>query len=166
MPKLCLIAAVAKNNVIGFENQLPWDLPEDLLYFMRTTWGLPCIMGAGTWRSIGRALPGRKCIVISTTLWDLEGAIVVESLEAALQEAALENPERVFVIGGETLYRAAIDQADELYITHIRAAYLGDRFFPKIRPEQWTLKSEAFKDQPLKQGNPLRYSFNVYHRAA
>jgi dihydrofolate reductase len=136
MPLVSLIAAMARNRVIGAGTRLPWHLPADLQRFKRLTMGAPVIMGRKTHESIGRALPGRRNIVITRrpgASWD--GCEVAGSLDAALA-AARDTPE-VFVIGGAELYRLALPRADRLYLTLIDAEYPGDTLFPEFDPADW-----------------------------
>jgi dihydrofolate reductase len=136
MPLVSLVVALARNRVIGAGNRLPWRLPEDLRRFKRLTMGAPVILGRKTHESIGRALPGRRNIVVTRrpdARW--EGCEVAGSLEAALALAG-DAPE-VFVIGGAELYRLALPRADRLYLTLIDADYDGDTFFPDFDPADW-----------------------------
>jgi dihydrofolate reductase len=140
MPVISLVAAMARNRVIGAGNRLPWHLPEDLKRFKRLTMGAPVIMGRKTHESIleqaGKALPGRRNIVVTRqpgARWD--GCEVAGSLDAALA-AARDAPE-VFVIGGAELYRLALPRADRLYLTLLDAAYPGDTLFPELDPADW-----------------------------
>ena len=140
MPIVSLVAALARNRVIGTGNRLPWHLPEDLKRFKRLTMGAPVIMGRKTHQSIleqaGRPLPGRRNIVVTRQAdarWD--GCEVARSLDDAIALAG-EAPE-VFVIGGAELYRLALPRADRLYLTLIDADYEGDTFFPAFDPADW-----------------------------
>jgi len=136
MPLVVLIAALAANRVIGAGNRLPWHLPEDLKRFKRLTMGAPVIMGRKTRESIGKALPGRRNIVVTRQAgarW--EGCDVASSLDAALALAA-DAPE-AFVIGGAELYRLALPRADRMYLTLLDAAYPGDALFPEFDPAEW-----------------------------
>lgn len=144
---LCLIAALAENRVIGRDNQLPWHLPADLKHFKAKTLGKPIIMGRKTFDSLGRALPGRTNIVVSRQSGlQLPGAEVFDSIEAALdfaeQQAAIDGVDEVMVIGGETLYRQCLEDADRLYLTRIESAPDGDAWFPELDAAQWLLVSE------------------------
>jgi dihydrofolate reductase len=140
MPLVSLVAAVARNHVIGAGNRLPWHLPEDLKRFKRLTMGAPVIMGRKTHESIlerlGRPLPGRRHIVVTRQPdagWP--GCEVAHSLDDAIA-LALDAPE-VFVIGGAELYRLALPRADRLHLTLIDADYPGDTLFPAFEPADW-----------------------------
>ena len=139
MPTLSMIAALARNNVIGIDNTLPWHLPEDLRHFREITQGKTVIMGRKTWDSLPpkfRPLPGRRNIVVSrNAALQLAGAEVVDSLTAA--QGRLGADEEGIVIGGAELYRQALPLADRLYLTRIDADYAGDAFFPPIDAAQW-----------------------------
>lgn len=138
MAQLCLIAAVARNGVIGRGNALVWHDPVDAKHFRTTTMGCPVIMGRKTWDSLPakfRPLPGRRNIVVTRqTHWadhdDARGAEVVFSLEAALAAVAQTDAPRVFVIGGGELYAQALPHADVLELTEIDAELDGDIRFP------------------------------------
>ena len=136
MPIVSLVAALARNRVIGAGNRLPWHLPEDLKRFKRLTMGSPVIMGRRTHESIGRPLPGRRNIVVTRQAgarWD--GCEVARSLDAAIALAG--NAPEVFVIGGAELYRLALPRADRLHLTLIDADHRGDAFFPAFDPADW-----------------------------
>jgi len=134
--KVSMIAAMAANRVIGKDNKMPWHLPEELGHFKRITMGKPIVMGRNTFESIGRALPGRKNIVISTNKsLVIEGVTVVHSVEAAI--AAGDNCEELMIIGGARLYDQMLAHADCLYITDIALATEGDAFFPDYAQYQW-----------------------------
>ncbi|MFY9512512.1 MAG: dihydrofolate reductase [Rubrivivax sp.] len=130
-PTLALIAAVARNGVIGHDNRLLWKLPEDMAHFRATTTGHPVIMGRKTWDSLPakfRPLPGRRNIVVTrNAAWQAEGAEAVHTPQAALQRVPTG---RVFVIGGADLYAAALPLADELWLTELDADFDGDTQFP------------------------------------
>ena len=147
MTELALIAAVARDRVIGLNNTLPWHLPEDLQHFKRTTLGAPIVLGRKTWDSIGRPLPGRHNIVVTRQAnWQAAGASRAVSVAAALAWAG-EVP-RVFVIGGAELYAQALPLADALYLTEIDAAFAGDAYFPAFDPSLWTLTQRDSHTHP------------------
>jgi len=134
--KISMIAAMAQDRVIGKDNQMPWHLPEELQYFKRVTMGKPILMGRNTYESIGRPLPGRQNIVISTNQ-DLviAGVDVVNNIEQALAVAG--HCKELMVIGGARLYNQMIDYADTLYITDIKLSVAGDAFFPDFSADIW-----------------------------
>jgi dihydrofolate reductase len=137
--KVALIAALARNGVIGNDNALLWKLPEDMAFFKRTTMGNPVIMGRKTWDSIParfRPLPGRTNIVVTRNRsWQADGALVAHDFEQALElalESVASNPHglRAFVIGGAELYALALPHADEMMLTEIDKDFDGDARFP------------------------------------
>ncbi len=137
MRRLAIIAAVARNGVIGRDGDLPWRLPEDLRHFKRTTKGHAVIMGRKTWESIGRPLPGRTNIVVTRQSdYAASGCSVVPSLEAAL-ELAWRSDEQPFVIGGAGLYAAALPLATKLFLTEVHEEVEGDTHFPAVDPDQF-----------------------------
>jgi dihydrofolate reductase len=130
---LVLIAAVARNGVIGDGQRLLWQLPADMRHFRAATAGRPVIMGRKTWDSLParfRPLPGRRNLVVTRqTGWQAPGAEAMPSLQAAL-DAAGGADDRVFVIGGGEIYAAAMPLADELLLTEVDRDYTGDTRFP------------------------------------
>lgn len=139
MTEIVIIAAVAKNRVIGKDNRLLWNIPEDMAHFKALTAGHPVIMGRKTWESLPprfRPLPGRRNIVISRQAdYEAPGAEVADSLEIALKMAS--TVALAFVIGGEQIYRQAMAVADRLEITEVDLEPEGDAWFPEIAPLEW-----------------------------
>jgi dihydrofolate reductase len=132
------IAAVARNGVIGADNDIPWRIPADWARFKWLTMGQVLIMGRRTWASIGRALPGRTTFVVTRDkMWRGEGVYAVPTLEEAFAQAAARNPGTIFVAGGGEIYRAAWDRLTGLEITEVDAEPEGDVTFPPIDPEVW-----------------------------
>jgi dihydrofolate reductase len=136
-PAISMIVARSRNHVIGRDNQMPWKISADLQFFKRVTMGHPVIMGRKTWESIGRPLPGRRNIVVSRNAdYAPTGAELASSLDEALTRLA-ESP-RVFVIGGEQLFKQAFDKADRLYVTEIDIDVEGgDTFFEIPHTSDW-----------------------------
>lgn len=136
-PAISMIVARSRNHVIGRDNQMPWKISADLQFFKRVTMGHPVIMGRKTWESIGRPLPGRRNIVVSrNTDYVATGGELVGSLDEALK--SLSEFDRVFVIGGEQLFKQAFDKADRLYITEIDLDIEGgDTFFEVPNEANW-----------------------------
>jgi dihydrofolate reductase len=144
---VAMIAAVAKNGVIGSAGNIPWRLPTDFAFFKRMTLGKPLIMGRKTFESIGKPLPGRTNVVVTRQKgYQPDGVIVIDSLAAALDHAqaiaAADAAEEVMIGGGAEIYREAMAIADRLYITHVAAAPHGDALFPAIDPSVWEVEAE------------------------
>ncbi|MBB5755251.1 dihydrofolate reductase [Prosthecomicrobium pneumaticum] len=138
--RLALIAAVARNGVIGRDGEMPWRLSTDLKRFRRLTSGKPVIMGRKTFAAIGRPLPERMNIVITRDAgFAAPGLIAVDGPDAALDAAA--GAEEAMVIGGGEVYRLFLPRADRLYITHVEAEPEGDAHFPAIDPAEWAVVS-------------------------
>ncbi|HEX9006519.1 MAG TPA: dihydrofolate reductase [Bacteroidota bacterium] len=124
--KLAIIAAVARNRVIGRDGKIPWHISDDLKRFKRLTVGHPVLMGRRTWESLGRPLADRRNVVLSSR--EIPGVETYPTAERALE--ALAGEERVFVIGGAALYARFLDRADELYLTLVDQEPGGDTLFP------------------------------------
>ena len=165
--RLCLIAAVAENGVVGNNNSLPWHLPADLQYFKHKTLGKPIVMGRKTFESIGRPLPGRTNIVVSRNKsYAAAGVEVVDSLESSLTLASdialTDGQEDLMVIGGAAIYAAALPLAQCLYITEVHGEVEGDAYFPAVDWSQWREVSRQRHTAPEPDG--YDYSFVVYQR--
>lgn len=165
--KICMIAAMSNNRVIGKDKALPWHLPNDLRFFKESTMGKPIIMGRKTFESIGRPLPGRENIVVTLDPdWNHEEVSVVHDLEIGLlmatHEAEAKSLDEVMVIGGGQIYKQALSWADRLYLTRVDAVIEGDAFFPEFDEAQWTVSSEEHYDACEK--NPYSYCFQVLDR--
>jgi dihydrofolate reductase len=156
-----IIVAVSENGVIGRDNQLPWRLPEDLRRFKALSMGKPMIMGRRTFDSIGRALPGRRSIVISRRPGlRLEGCTVVDSLDAALA-LAQPAPEAV-VIGGADIYRLALPHVSRVYLTRVHAQIEGDTRFVDLKPGEWREVDREY--HPADDRHAWAYSFITLER--
>ncbi len=154
---IAIIAAMDRNRLIGRNNALPWHFSEDLRYFKRTTKNHKVLMGRKTYESIvdklGGPLPKRENYVLSRSANGFEGAHVVRDLDAFLTSFPPE--ERLFVIGGRSVYEAALPYADELYITHIDDTFTGDSYFPDVDLSAYRVRHEESKPPLL---------FRVYER--
>ncbi|MDT8437688.1 MAG: dihydrofolate reductase [Wenzhouxiangellaceae bacterium] len=152
--ELVLVAAMARNRVIGIDGRMPWHLPADLKHFKAVTLGHPVVMGRKTFASIGRALPGRRNLVVSRTLSTApEGVELAGSLGHALKLAG-DGP--VMVIGGGELYRQALARADRLELTLVDAEPDGDTCFPMLGPD-WQLAH--MRVRPADDANAQRLVF-------
>lgn len=160
---LSIIVAVAKNNVIGKDNQLIWHLPEDLKRFKRLTTNHTIIMGRKTFESLGRVLPNRKHVILCN---DAEMNIDDENVEILDDISKLkkykDSEEENFVIGGATIYKLLMPYSDKMYVTHINEEFEGDVYFPEISENDWkiTEREKGLRDEK----NPFDYEYVTYER--
>ena len=160
---LSIIVAVAKNNVIGKDNQLIWHIPEDLKRFKKLTTNHRIIMGRRTFESLGRILPNRKHVILCN---DMEMNINDENVEIlediSMLKEYIESEEENFVIGGATIYKLLMPYANKLYITYINQEFEGDVYFPEINENEWQVveKEKGLKDDK----NPFDYEYVTYIR--
>ncbi len=158
-PRITLIAARARNGVIGHNNTLPWRLPEDLQHFKATTLGHVLLMGRKTFDSIGRPLPGRRTIVLTRDSgWSASGVETARSLDEALEIA--RTADQIFIAGGEQIYRAAMSRAGHAVITEVEIDTPGDAFFPELAAHEWSLESQTHHQS----ASGLGYSIAHYRR--
>lgn len=144
-----IIAAVAKNGVIGSEGKIPWDIPEDKAYFKKITSGGIVIMGRRTFEEIGFPLPKRHNIVVSRKkTFSGKNICTAENLEKALETAHIyaqkTGIDRIFLCGGEKIYTQGIEYAQRMYITEIDENYQGDTFFPKFSTDKFRLSERTY----------------------
>ncbi len=159
-PLVSVVAALARNSVIGVNNTLPWRLPEDIKHFKALTLGHHLIMGRKTYESIGRPLPGRTTVIVTRDpAYRAEGCLVATSIDAAI-DACGDDPE-LFCVGGAQLYAQVLPRADLLYLTEIQADYAGDAWFPEFEPVLWR---ECERRENIGQDG-LVYHFVTYRRA-
>jgi len=160
---ISMIAAMANHRIIGADNDMPWHLPADLKHFKAVTMGKPVLMGRKTYESIGKALPGRPNIVItSNESYSLDDATVVHSIEAAMQKAAAFD--EVMIIGGGSIYESMLSQAQRLYLTFIDLTVDGDTKFPDYEANaNWQELSRETHQKDDK--NPYDYTFVTLERA-
>lgn len=154
-----MIAAVARNGVIGRDNDLPWRISEDLQYFKRMTLGKPIIMGRKNYESIGRPLPGRRNIILTRdSAYRADGCEIYYSPDELM--AAFGKEPEIMICGGGQIYKMFLPEATTLYLTEIDADIDGDVFFPEFDRLQWQLESS--EKHTSKEG--WSYAFNVYRR--
>ena len=154
--RISIIVAASANNVIGVDGGLPWRLPEDLRKFKEITMGKPMIMGRATYESIGRALPGRKSIVLTRQEgFEAAGCEVVTSVEDAV--AAAGDAAEVMVIGGGEIYRQFLPTCDRIYLTRVQAEVAGDTRFPDLDMDEWAIITA--EEYPA--GNEREYGFTM-----
>src|SRR5699024_528007 len=141
---LSFIVAMDQNNVIGYQNEMPWHLPKDLRFFKEKTTGHTIVMGRKTFESIGKVLTNRKHIVLTS------------------KKNGFPEQEEVFVLGGGGIFKQLMDDVSRLYVTKISHTFEGDVFFPDIHEEEWqvTSREKGIKDD----NNPYDYEFIQYDR--
>ena len=163
--RISIIAAVAKNGIIGADNQLPWRLSEDLKNFRRLTWGSPVIMGRKTFDSIGKPLPGRFNIVITrNSSSSFPGCTTADSPAEAITIAKKNLGENdtgeIFIIGGAEIYRQTMSLADKMYLTEIEQSAEGDARFPEFSKTEWRQTEKT----PSANDENMRFCFTTYER--
>ena len=160
---ISLVVAAANNNVIGKDNQLVWNLPNDMKFFKNVTWGMPVVMGRKTFESLGKPLPGRKNIILTRqSNWNVEGTVAVKNIDDAILLVNEMDVKEMMVIGGGEIFKMIFPRANRIYITRVDAAPEGDAFFPEIDPKEWKLVSK--KDHEADAKHKYNYSFQTWER--
>jgi len=155
-----LIAAVSLNKVIGSNGSIPWHIPEDLKYFQSNTLYSTVIMGRNTYESIGKPLPNRKNIVITSSNNKFQGIEIYSNIEDLIE--SLKNSEdEIFIIGGEKIYSEFMPLANKMLITEVKIEIEGDSFFPEWDPNEWT---ETHRSKERTNDKSINYSFVVLER--
>jgi len=158
MTAVTLVAAHAHHRVIGMRQRMPWHLPEDLRHFRTLTWGTTVLMGRRTYASIGKALPGRRNLVLSRNSRFLaDDVTVVRSIDEALFHT---REQALLVIGGAQVYALALPLASRAVVTEIDLEVEGDAYFPELDASQWA----ALAEHPATAANGLRYRIVDYRR--
>jgi len=160
---ISMIAAVAKNSVIGNKNTIPWHLPADFKYFKETTFGKTIVMGQNTFKSIGeKPLPGRKHVILTLDLNypAQESCVIAHSIDEVKE--LIKNEPEVFICGGASVYKQFLPMAQKLYLTYVHANPEGDTFFPEINVQKW--KEISRINYKADDKNAYDYSFVVLER--
>lgn len=158
---ISIIVAKSHNNVIGSEGNLPWHIPEDLKQFKSITMGKPMIMGRSTFESIGKALPGRKNIVMTRDKeYQAEDISIAHTLEEAL--ILCEQAKEIMVIGGGEIYKLFFGMVNRLYLTNIEKHIDGDVFFPEIDLSKWKMIRK--KEFPMNTERKIGFNLEVLER--
>ena len=161
---ISLIVAAPENNVIGKNNDLPWRLPDDMKFFVRTTKGHHILTGRKNLQSFGKLLPNRTNIVLTRDKnFEFEGAIIFHELEQAIAYAEKNGESELMIIGGGEIYRQALPQADRIYLTRVHTEIEGDVFFPELNEDKWKLVSEDF--HPKDEKHSYSFTFRTYERS-
>ena len=157
-----IIVAVASNGIIGKDNALIWNLPDDMKHFVKSTKGHPVIMGRKTFESMNGPLPKRTNIVVTRNPnYEAKGIVVVHSLEAAIDEGQKLDSD-VYIIGGAEIYRLAEKMCDILHITQVHSAFEGDSSFRIQKPNEWKKVSADFHDKDDRHDHS--FTIEEYHR--
>lgn len=142
---ISLIVAASENNAIGKLNAMLWHLPEDLKFFKNTTWGMPVIMGRKTFEAVGKPLPGRTNIIVTTNSdWKAENTISTLNINDAIKAAAETNAKEIFITGGGEIYKQTLPIADKVYLTRVHTEIDGDAFFPVLDKNVWEIFFEKY----------------------
>lgn len=157
MTQISIIAAVDEAGGLGLNNQLLCHLPADLKHFKEVTMGKPIMMGRTTYESIGKPLPGRLNIVLSKTLTCIEGVLVFDSLEEALNQ--VQDVPELMIIGGAKLYDQTLDMANRIYLTQIHHTFQADAFFPKMDEKLWSCQNTQFLAKDEKNLYDMTFCF-------
>ena len=146
MKEIIIIAAVAENNIIGKDGKIPWHIKEDFQHFKELTMGCPCIMGDKTYESLPiKPLPGRENIVLTFDKnYHPKGAIIKYSFEDALEYC--KNNEKIFIIGGASIYKQGLKFANRMELTRIHKNYEGDTYFPEFDENEWKVEKKENHD--------------------
>ncbi len=159
---ISIIVAADENNVIGGHNKLLWHLPDDFKRMKELTMGYPLIMGRKTYESIGRALPGRRNIVITSQKITYPGCEVVPSLEEALKAVEHDPSGEAFIFGGGDVYRQALPMTDRVYMTRVHGQLEGDVTFPELPADQWTLTASEKHEKD--ERHVYAFTFETWER--
>ena len=161
--RVSLIWAMTRNRVIGRDNALPWRLPDEMRHFMHTTLGHTVIMGRKQFDAMGKPLAKRTNVVVSRNpAYVANGAVVVRTIDEAIEYARAAGDDEAMVIGGGEIYALALPRADRLYFTLIDTEMEGDTFFPAFDETQW--KEVEREDHAADERHPFAYSIRVLDR--
>ena len=158
---LSIIVAISVNHVIGRNGDLPWHISEDLRRFKSLTMGYPIIMGRKTYESIGRPLPGRTSVVVSTNA-DYPGERILLARDFCQALDLVREASKVFVVGGAKIYELALPYVDRIYLTQVYTDIDGDTFFPKIDWSHWDLVEQSPRKRC--ENGEFEYSFRTFDR--
>ena len=158
---IIMIAAVAKNNALGKDNELVWHLPNDFKRIKTLTSGHHIIMGRKTFESFPKPLPNRTHIIITRQKnYQAEGCIIVDSIEKAL--SICPKDEDSFIIGGGEIYTLGLAYTDKIEITRVHSSFEADAYFPEINKKDWKLEKYDFNEKDEK--HKYDYTYETYIR--
>lgn len=157
-----IVVAAAENNVIGKDNGLVWHLPADLRHFKQITMGHPILMGRKTYESIGKPLPGRTSVIVTSQEdYAADGCLVAHSLQEAIEQAKALD-ENIYIIGGAEIYKKALPLTDTIYLTRLHHVFDGDVYFPELDEKEWETVEQEHHEPDEK--NKYSYSFLTLKR--
>lgn len=160
---ISLIVAASENNVIGRNNDLPWKLPDDMRFFVKTTKGHHILMGRKNLESFGKLLPNRTNLLLTRDRnYEFEGAVIFHDLNEAIEFSKDKGEDELMVIGGGEIYKQCLPIADRIYLTRIHSTIEGDTFFPELNEKEWELKEEVF--HPKDEKHNYSFTFNTYEK--
>lgn len=160
---ITLIAAMGKNRVIGKDNSMMWHLPKEFAHFKRLTTGHCIVLGRKNYESIGRLLPKRTNIIVTRkTNYQVNGAVIVNSLEAAIQYAKDQGESELFITGGGEIYRQAMPLADRIYLTEVDFNESGEIYFPEF--DESLYKKKLLISEPVSEDNPFAWDAFVFNK--
>lgn len=157
------IVAASENNVIGDNGGMAWRLPDDFRYFKNITWGFPIIMGRKTFESMQGDLAGRINIVVtSDKLWSAKGAIVVHSIEEAIQKAKEADTKEIFIIGGGKVFAETMSVVTRIYLTRVHAHVDGDTYYPSLGNNEW--QKVSAREHPADEKHKYAFTFEIWEK--
>jgi dihydrofolate reductase len=161
--RVSFIVAKAENNVIGINNKLPWHLKDDLQNFKKITMGHHILMGRKTFESIGKALPGRMSLVVSSEPKANQDSVLwFNSIFRAIKQAERSGESELFIIGGEKVFKAALSLCDRIYLSEVHGDVKGDTYFPSLSIKNWKKVSE--QKFPKNADNDHEFTFMILDR--
>jgi dihydrofolate reductase len=161
--KISFIVAKSENNVIGVDNKLPWHLKDDLQNFKKITMGHHILMGRKTFESIGKPLPGRMSLVVSSApRANQESVLWFSSIFRAIKQAERSGENELFIIGGEKVFKSALSLVDRIYLTEVNCTIEGDAFFPQLSFKNW--KQVSLQEFAKDGHNDFSFTFQILDR--
>jgi len=160
--EIAIVVAADEMNGIGINNQLLCHLPNDLKYFKQLTTGHAILMGRKTYDSIGRPLPNRLNLVLSKSQPEISGCETFSEMETAINFAKEKGLEKLYIIGGDSIYKQGLALCDKVYLTRIHHRFLADAFFVALLPNEWKL--QATETIGADEKNAYAHSFEVYQK--
>ncbi len=160
--EIAIVVAADEMNGIGINNQLLCHLPNDLKYFKQLTTGHAILMGRKTYDSIGRPLPNRLNLVLSKSQNEIAGCETFSEMETAINFAKEKGLEKLYIIGGDSVYKQGLALCDKVYLTRIHHSFLADAFFVALLPNEWKL--QATETAMADEKNAYAHSFEVYQK--